>query len=140
MLKQILQKLTNEYVQDWGSPYDINCGGCEDWANDAFNLLKDTHKVEIWATPYFYAKTTHSFIRVDGKFYDAECLDGVDDHTELPIFQKLLQEYGRQPVWCEDANWDVQKIERDLSPETRKLIREEQIESGVEPEEALSCD
>jgi hypothetical protein len=51
-------------------------------------------------------QTAHFFIRSEGKrFYDAECLDGVEDHMDLPTFQRILAEgLGRQPIHCIDTN------------------------------------
>jgi hypothetical protein len=30
----------------------------------------------------------HVWLSVDGRHYDAECIEGVDDYTELPFFQR----------------------------------------------------
>jgi len=136
-LLDTLQSLNDQFIAHCGSAYEINNGYCEEWADQAFGLLHDkADKVEVWATPYFFADTSHSFIRVDGKFYDAECLTGVEDHNDLPIFKKLGKP---QPVWMENANHnEAGDTTRNISPELRKDIREEQIDSGVDPAQALS--
>src|SRR6185295_2111880 len=136
---EILNKLNAEFIEDCGSAYEINNGSCEEWADEAFSRLEQLDiKVELWATPYFFADTTHSFIRVNGKFIDAECLEGVDDHNDLPIFRKLIAlGKGRQPVWLENTNHDSKENIRDISLSLAKEIRQEQIKSGVEPSRAL---
>jgi len=109
----------------WKTTYNINNGGCAEWANKVFDMLKDTHHlVEIWATLHDFADTYHVFLRIDGKFYDAECLNGCEDHMELPIFAKGFKKLNRrQPVWLEDINQCLDKIEnrRDVTDE---MIRE----------------
>ena len=140
MIHDVIRAVTDELIEEYGSAYEINNGGCEEWADLVFERLEGKKcRVEVWATPYCFASTNHSFVRINGKFYDAECLDGVDDHNDLPIFRKLIRKgEGRQPVWCENANHDATESVRDVDDELRKLIREEQIASGVEPSRALS--
>lgn len=143
-MARILSDVTREMLESWGTPYEINNGGCEEWADTVLQRLSDSpHAVEVWATPYFFADTTHSFVRIDGLFYDAECPEGADDHMDLPIFRRLTEAgRGRQPVWRENANrrggLSTESL-RDFTPELRRLVREEQIEAGVDPEEALSA-
>lgn len=135
---EILNEVNSKFER-CGSTYEINNGWCEEWADSAFSKLQKTaNAVEVWATPYFFADTTHSFLRINGKFIDAECLTGVDDHNELPIFKRLIEAgYQRQPVWCEDSNHKNKESTRDISPRLAKEIRSEQIKSGVPSERAL---
>lgn len=98
-----VHQVTQEFLHfEYFTAYDINDGGCEDWADAVMERLKDTaHDVQLWATLHGISDTSHVFLRIDGKFYDAECLDGCDDHMELPIFARIGK---RQPVWLEDHN------------------------------------
>jgi hypothetical protein len=98
-----LRKALDEVTESFNLiPYDINCGDCYEWAERVFEELKDTHQIEIWEVPYGMGDTCHAFLKINGKFYDAEALDGVDDYSNLPIFNKLPV----QPVWVIDANFD----------------------------------
>ena len=126
-IAEAIQKVTAEYAEKGITPYEINNGSCEEWANEVAGLLgldvysaeqapNPEHKVEIWETLFGYAYTTHAFVRIDGKFYDAECQEGVDDHMDMPIFKKLLASTGRrQPVWCIDTNHKNVESRRDIS-------------------------
>lgn len=101
VLPQILRDVTNSFKT---TPYEINNGLCESWAIDVQAALKTTrHRVGIWETVFALADTTHVFLQIDGKFYDAECLDGVDSYMQLPIFSKLRP----QPVVLIDADYEA---------------------------------
>ena len=103
-LNRILKLVTEEFEE---TPYDINNGCCEEWAERVLEIL-DQEKSGIfsdfgrWDTVPGLADTNHVFIFVDGKFYDAECLEGVVDYMELPIFKKLNRD---QPVVYSDGNY-----------------------------------
>jgi hypothetical protein len=138
--QRVLHAVTARYVKALGSTFEINNGSCEEWAEEVRRrLVKSIHRVEVWSTPYFFAATTHTFVRIDGRFYDAECLEGVLDHNDLPIFKRLVEAgRGRQPVWLEDCNYpEPPEGLRDVSPQLRSQIRAEQIRSGVHPTRAL---
>lgn len=139
---EAMAQVTQSFAEEGITPYEVNNGNCDAWAEEVLGLLGETgHKVQIWATPMFYADTTHIFLRIDGKFYDAECSAGVDDHNELPIFAKLIADgLRRQPVWCEDANHELEGQEtfRDIDTGTAALIRQEQIEGGIPEDQALN--
>ncbi len=106
--QRAMRQVTAAMLADgYSSAYEINNGGCEEWANEVAALLANTtrpedHAVETWETVFGYADTSHVFLCIDGKFYDAECPEGVDDFTKLPLFSKLPN--PNQPVWMIDHN------------------------------------
>lgn len=98
-IKEFLEGVNSKFEE---TPYEINNGCCEEWAEEVkFNISK-TYKFCIWETVFGLADTIHLFVQIDGRFYDAECLDGVDDYMQLPIFKKLLRP---QPVIAMDGNY-----------------------------------
>ena len=101
-IPEILQSVTDDF--EGMHPYQINNGNCDEWGNQALESLdKKGFAAELWETVWDFADTTHIFLRIGGKFYDAECLEGVEDHMSLPIFKKLFAANGkRQPVWLMD--------------------------------------
>ena len=100
-MKTILQAVTDAFEE---TPFEINNGCCEEWALEAQAALEVTeHKVGIWETVFGLADTNHVFLQIDGRFYDAECLDGVDNYMQLPIFAKLDRP---QPVIFMDGNFE----------------------------------
>lgn len=111
---EIMRQVTQRLIDKGETPYSINNGLCVDWAEEVFGAAHDLiNEIEIWETLFGFAHTTHAFLRVDGNFYDAEALNGVDDHMDLPIFSGL----PRQPVWCIDSNHVVAENKRDMTDE-----------------------
>jgi hypothetical protein len=125
-LKQAMQQATAEILADrrpqvyrgvhpnrkaypMVHPYDINCGRCEDWAYRVAEL------VGKGVTVYDPEDECHTFIKYRGKFYDAECPNGVSDWKQLPLF--VNAERTREDVIGE-ANAVVNKLlEIDASKE-----------------------
>ena len=70
-------------------PWDINCGMCESWAELAVQKLGAGDA--IWIDQLIFWDTTdcedtfHCVLRLEGLFYDSQCLEGVDDPRKLPI-------------------------------------------------------
>ncbi len=109
----ILQRITDSMLPDFKTPYEINNGGCEEWAELVLAELRhSTNMVGRWATDVDHASCSHIFIEIDGKFYDAECLDGVINYMQLPLFARWQQRHPGQvvPVQLEDFNeaYDLQ--------------------------------
>ncbi len=60
--------------------WDINNGCCEEWAELAADRIPGAFTV--WIDP----DVDHCVLCYDGKFYDADCPDGVDRWGQLPMF------------------------------------------------------
>lgn len=109
MIAHTIVEVTQQFLDQGTTPYEINNGYCYEWAEGILERLRATeHQVELWEVLFGFGDTTHAFLRINGKFYDAECHEGVEDHMDLPIFKKLAANGGgRQPVWCIDCNHDI---------------------------------
>lgn len=59
------------------SPYQINNGSCFNWAFLAKKLLG--RKATLWNLG-----SHHAFVKYNGRFYDAECPEGVKNYLSLP--------------------------------------------------------
>jgi hypothetical protein len=69
------------------TPWDINNGWCEEYANDVQTIAPSVDVV--WLDGLLGDDApAHCAILYQGRFYDAECISGVDDVHELPIFQE----------------------------------------------------
>lgn len=68
--------------------YDINNGSCEDFAMKIEELVPDA--VSYWIEDIDPKYPNHCIIEYKGRFYDAECIEGVDKIEELPICKKAL--------------------------------------------------
>lgn len=68
------------------SAEEINNGNCDDFAFSLFEIVGG----EIWGTNWEYPEYVpmHMFLKHNGRYYDAETPDGVNDPEELPIFQR----------------------------------------------------
>lgn len=86
--------------------WDINNGECETWAEAVAERVPDTEIIWLdavpdWAGQYvvdneikisdIFELPAHCVIFYRKKYYDAECLDGVSDWTQLPIVQNKGQ-------------------------------------------------
>lgn len=89
-IKSVINKQVKEYEM---LPCEINSGECEDFA---WKLVKNIPNAKVsesdWDVIFVNPNgkkewiPTHFWVTVDGKHYDAECVDGVKDYHELPLF------------------------------------------------------
>lgn len=94
--------------------YDINCGLCEEWAEDVRQLYKNItgkDEVEILDPGNLSGNSDdslmgHVFIRFKGKFYDAETSSGVSQWQNLPLFKKQ----GTKPDVDEISKKDINAV------------------------------
>lgn len=89
-ITEILTKLTNDFIirHNLKSAYYINCGLCEEWAQEAERLFP---KSEVEGTPEDYWgnyewAVGHVWIWINGLCYDSETLQGVEDWKDLTVF------------------------------------------------------
>ncbi len=61
--------------------WDINCGLCEEWANAVEKRAPGA--VADW---YEFNDNDHCLVEFQGRFYDAECPEGVERPELLPIY------------------------------------------------------
>lgn len=106
-------EILNQLVEEFGvSAYEINNGLCEDFAMTAIDRLEGSsdHVYECVTESFTDADGClpdgtqlggHVWIHYYGRYYDAECPEGVADWKELPIFRRYLH-LARAGVWVED--------------------------------------
>ncbi len=71
-------------------PWDINCGWCDEFADRVAMLMDGAESLwdDALCTDEEVAEYgIHAFVRYEGRYYDSECLDGVDDFRKLPIYR-----------------------------------------------------
>jgi hypothetical protein len=90
ILDQVTEQLLTEMRRDGFYPtighgvrydplvWDINDGYCAQWAGRAAELIEGSYPV--WPT------SDHCVLAYQGRYYDADCPDGVDDVDDLPMF------------------------------------------------------
>lgn len=92
-----IMQLITEYDQD---PFFINCGLCEDFAVDVivragtgeFIWLDDIKPVLVRRRRVRRRSSNeinHAAVLHDGKYYDAECPQGVSDYNKLPLVANM---------------------------------------------------
>ena len=100
-IKFTIQKLLDKYKIECGlEPFDINCGKCEEFAQDLLDVFGKGELVctESYVDYISYEENEpsvepetrnfpgHVWIFFDDKHYDAECPEGVENFMNLPIF------------------------------------------------------
>jgi hypothetical protein len=92
-----LNSQENPFFDNRSNPFfewDINCGDCEDWANDVERKLEAAGiACEVLGNDNFIRYqdlANHVFIRIGRKYYDCECLEGVSRIMDLPIYSRNL--------------------------------------------------
>jgi hypothetical protein len=66
------------------TPEEINSGKCFDWAAIVFDLVEGSK-----IAGHNVAGNGHTYVEIDGRCYDAECYEGVDDWLDLPFFKRV---------------------------------------------------
>ncbi len=72
------------------SEWDINNGWCDHWADGAVALLGGGETV--WLDDEEGDSLDHAALVFDGKYYDAQCLEGVTDYMDLPLCRGVTRE------------------------------------------------
>lgn len=86
-LRQVRDKLLSNPVSPRVSdPGDINLHYCRYVAETVAEQMDDEIEMEILEDGG--RGHVHTWLRYDGRHYDAECIDGVDDYRDLPFFQR----------------------------------------------------
>lgn len=79
------------------SEWDINNGWCDKWAAGAVALLRAGTVVWLddgggWVVPETDETFDHAVLHLDGKYYDAQCLEGVADYMDLPLCRGVTRD------------------------------------------------
>lgn len=81
---------------DWPSPYDINCGQCEDFAMGVIDAITGERENDtlymIWVEDQQYPQYEHYAhavicMPIEGgrMYFDSECPEGVDNLDDIPV-------------------------------------------------------
>lgn len=113
-MKDLVEKFKDKY--DIDSAYDINSGLCEEFMMD---VSQEFSEVKEGCTGIMFEDVcgicapfpTHIWIMFNGKHYDSEAIEGVDDWRKLPIFKRssgtdrnseVIEEGQKKWVWNEE--------------------------------------
>lgn len=91
---QIKQAILNAIDRIGRSPIEINSGLCGDLTQLVCDAVEDadwatTEQIEDKLEDEGYHWIGHVWVVYQDKHYDAECIDGVDNFLDLPIFQRV---------------------------------------------------
>lgn len=92
--KQAMRDLVAEYGMH---PSQINYGFCADFA---CAISEKFEQAEVYSDKDCDPdrEYTHSFLELGGMYYDAECIEGVKNWWDLPIFKRQEEEMKDVPV------------------------------------------
>jgi hypothetical protein len=102
-LKSIFEEATQQVFEQMKSQghahptlLKLNCGFCELWVSIVIALAERDESNDFHMCDNFEIETfanqkrppPHAWLFAYGKHYDAECLDGVVDYHDLPLFRR----------------------------------------------------
>ena len=100
----IIVELLGEYTED---PQTINNGLCADFAynleqiTDGEAFWGDEICIMLWSSRAILSKDWfthfapgHCFLKLDGRYYDSECPEGVEFPDDLPYYQRDYNLFG----------------------------------------------
>ena len=67
---------------------DINNGYCKQFAKGVKDVAVDGVRIRTHDFDETYSSFAHAWIEFNGKHYDAECPEGVENPEELPFFKR----------------------------------------------------
>lgn len=122
--------------------YDINCGLCEEWGERVRQLYQEAtgqDDVEVLDPGNLSgnaddALAGHVFLRFNGKFYDAECQDGVLHVSHLPLFKKQMGEAAPLDPLAPNPNDDPEMAKIRKRVARFKAQREVAQQAATNPE------
>lgn len=100
-LRKCMEDQLKSFADKRVSPEQINHGLCDQFMQaviEAYPIPEEitTEDLEVPEEVYDHLPG-HYWILCGGKHYDSECLDGVEDWKELPIFKRHFLE--QNPKW-----------------------------------------
>lgn len=84
--------------------WDINCGDCETFAVDVCMRVSGAQAVwldELNAVPLEEEWIAHCVVFYKDRYYDAECIDGVDKWEDIPLVKNHRRQATREQVMNE---------------------------------------
>lgn len=92
--------LLEEYEKD---PAQINTGECRDFASYIESQIEDAEMVDSTDMGELEGHVSHYWVEHDGKFYDPEVPEGVEDWRELPFFRRNYGDSTLEQYELEDG-------------------------------------
>jgi len=106
-LSDLIRRIAAEFMAEepYSDPGQINQGQCEEFA--AIVSIRYQEEIDEWGDqPILWWDNdklgvdfesspwpAHAFLEFQGRYYDSECPEGVDDWQQLPIFKAWTERY-----------------------------------------------
>jgi hypothetical protein len=87
MVRDDILNFMRKYGHPNPEPSDINDGFCFFFAEHVRYKIPEAKN--FWASDRTYVPMEHCIIEYNGRYYDAECIEGVDDWLDLPIYRDI---------------------------------------------------
>jgi len=89
-LQTVLREVRDEFLEGPELPItsrQINNGWCADFATIVWERMGSPLDLHFYSDEDLGgAEYTHTFLELNGLYFDSQCIEGVDDWTQLPIF------------------------------------------------------
>ena len=88
--QQLLRRTVKKFLEEVETTWDINNGLCEEFATEICELVPDADWfwIDDLLVPELgeeYADCAHCVIQFRKRYYDAECIEGVDHLRDIPL-------------------------------------------------------
>lgn len=110
--------------------YDINCGLCEEWAEDVrkfYEVATGRDEVEVLDPNQMgedddseYAG--HVFIKLGDKFYDVECSEGVVDWRQLPLFVNNQNKHEAEVAKADEPSQNFARFAKAIGDDNERHV------------------
>lgn len=90
-ITEVILDTINKYKKINYSPYDINNGLCGEFATTVIDKMKGISDEKCIPLVSVDDEITHCWVYYNGKHYDSEVPNGVDNWTELPLAKRNLK-------------------------------------------------
>ena len=108
--EDLIDAINDEYMEDYQelTPKEINNGYCDMWARQFVDRFGGEHQWSYDFPDFPNSASGHSWVSYQGKFYDAEIPDGVNQLEDIPYFKRAIEHVGNADWIDDDFRSDIQ--------------------------------
>jgi len=101
MIADEIRDLVDEFNVENG--HHLNMGACDVFAHKLSNRVADVNIIDCIEFGMQLGTGKHVWVLHDGRFYDAEVPEGVDDWRDLPFIQRHFEEEDLEDAYIKQG-------------------------------------